>query len=198
MNYYSHTIHITNFDISDAYRLKNILQIGYLLSRNKLKEIIEDDDLNLSEETSLFNGMDYISLCDLNAEHNEYSAYNMYVKKGLSLLFSNRLEVIKPSIVNMRIGEILFGNDAHEMGMGKKRYSDLSDEVQVKDRVSLEYFEGILLPIQNFYRYHNEIYLVEYLGLLKEILNNNKYHVPIINLDTKKEIIIEKNKIKTI
>ena len=98
MNYYSHTIRVTNFDISDVYRVKNIFKIGYLLSRNKLKDIIYDEGINISETTALFNGMDYISLCDLTMEHDEYSAYNMYTKRGLSLIFNKKLPVIKPSI----------------------------------------------------------------------------------------------------
>jgi hypothetical protein len=190
MNYYSHTIRVTNFDISDVYRVKNIFKIGYLLSRNKLKDIIYDEDINISETTALFNGMDYISLCDLTMEHDEYSAYNMYTKRGLSLIFNKKLPVIKPSIVNMRIGDIIFGNDAHELGMGEKRYSDLADEVQVRDSISLDYMEGIILSLRSFYRHHNELYLIEYLNLLKEVINNSKYSVPIINLDSEKEIII--------
>jgi hypothetical protein len=198
MDYYSHTIRITNFNIYDAYRIDGILKIGYLLSRNKLKGLIDDDDRYLCEETALFNGMDYISLCDLSCIHNEYSAFNMYVKKGVSLLFSKRLEVIKPKIVSIQMGNAIFGDDAHKLGMGIERYSDLSDEVQVRDCVSMEYLKGILLSLHTFYHYHNEIYLVEYINLLKEILETNGYHVPIINLDTENEIIVEKEKIKTI
>ncbi len=198
MDYYSHTIRITNFDIHDAYLMGKILKSGYLLSRNKLKGLVDDHDRYLCEATALFNGMDYISLCDLSCVHEEYSAYNMYVKRGLSFLFSRELQVIKPKLVSIQMGNIIFGDDAHKMGMGVERYSDLPDEVQVRDCVSMKYLRGILFSLETFYRYHNEIYLVEYVKLLKEVLNMNGYSVPVINLDTENEIIIEKDKVKTI
>ncbi len=196
MDYYSHTLHITNFSIMDIYHMETILKSGYLLSRNNLKDVLYDTDINIGENTALFNGMDYISLCDLSKIHEEYSAYNMYVKNGLSLLFNKKIKVIEPTIVNIRMGNFIFGDDAHKLGMGVKRYSDLSDEVQVKDKLSLDYLEMIMLSLNKFYRYHNEEYLIVYLKLLKDLLLKYEKNIPIINLDTEREIKIEKNKIK--
>ena len=66
MNYYSHTIRISNFSFGDIEKVEDILKSGFIYSRRNLKNIPGSDIKLLGEETSLFNGMDYISLCDLS------------------------------------------------------------------------------------------------------------------------------------
>lgn len=195
MDYYSHTIRITNFSFIDIYHIENIFKTGYLLSRRNLKEILFKDDIQIGESSALFNGMDYISLCDLSKKHEEYSAYNMYTQNGLSLLFNKKIDVLIPKIVNIKAGNFIFGEDAHKLGMGIERYSDLSDEVQVKDKLSLDYLEGLMLSINRFNQFHKKEYLIKYLECLKLLLIRYEKDIPIINLDTENEILVEKIKV---
>lgn len=194
MEYYSHTIYITNFNNIDIFRLENILKTGYLFSRRILNSIFVNYDINISEKTALFNGMDYISLCDLSKVHEEYSAYNMYFKNGLSLLFDRNIDVVIPLLIKERIGELFSCNNVHDLGMGLIRYSDLSDEVQVKDKLSIEHLHGISLSINRFLHFHSEKYLIDYLKWLKYVLTKYEKNIPIINIDNYEEISLKKNK----
>ena len=196
MEYYSHTINITNFSLKDIDKVEEILKAGYIYSRRNLKDILHINKEELDEKNALFNGMDYVSLCDLSKKHREYSAYEMYVKRGLSFLFNKKIEVIVPSIVNIRVGTYSFISDAHYFGLSRGRYSDLYDEVQVKDKVSLNNLEGMILSLSSIKSYRGEDHLLEYLKLLKKVLILYQKNVPIINLDTEEEIYIEENKIK--
>lgn len=189
MEYYSHTIRITNFSFIDIEKVEDILISGYLYSRRNLQKILHINNITLSEETCLFNGMDYVSLCDLSKKGMDYSAYNMYVNRGLSFLFNKDMEVIIPTVINTRIDSYSFFGDAHMLGLGKERYSDLKDEVQVKDKVSLNYLEGMALSLNQMKKFHNNQYLIEYLKLLKDVLIRYQKNIPIINLDNQKEIM---------
>ena len=120
----------------------------------------------------------------------------MYVKRGLSLLFNKNIDVLRPIIVNTRLGGYSFFGDAHVLGMQTMRYSDLPDEVQVKDKLSLDNLEGMLLSVCQLKKFHNDLYLNEYLNKLKNILILYKKNIPIINLDTEEELIVENNKVK--
>ena len=195
MEYYSHTIRITNFNLIDIERVEQILKSGYIYSRRNLQNTINFDKERLGEETSLFNGMDYVSLCDLSKEKTDYSAYNMYVKRGLSFLFNKRIEVILPIIINTKVGGYSFFGDAHLFGLQEKRYSDLPDEVQIKDKISLSYLEGMAISVGQIEKYHEKDYVIEYLKLLKSVLTKYEKYVPIINIDTEKELLVDNHKI---
>ena len=179
LKYYAHSFNKTdNLMLSDITKLEDILKNGALLSRRKL---------GLSEEDALFNGMDYISLCDLGEEHDLYSAYNIYTMRGLSLLFDRDIKVIKPIYVKLSRNSLFAQEEMHDYGI-KGRYSDLMDEVQVKDELSLEYLRAISLSLKRIEFLHDKEYLKIYLSRIQEALNYYKYHVPIINLDDEQEI----------
>ena len=149
-------LHTINNMFSDYYIpkrqkavLESILKSGEVLSR-RLQG-------NNSEITN-FSGLDYISLSDYekryvsNKEESHYNSYYAYVKCGLSLCFPHdKLKVIEPTIIgvcskNRRDYEIM-----RDLGMCEdERFTDLPDEVQVKDRISLDIMNGILFPVDNF------------------------------------------------
>lgn len=129
--------------------LESILKSGYVLSR-RLQG-------NFSDVTN-FAGLDYISLTNYekryisNKEESHYNSYYSYVKSGLSLCFPHEsIEVIEPTIIgvcsrNRRGFEIM-----RELGMcDDERFTDLPDEVQVKDRIPLDKMNGILFPVDNY------------------------------------------------
>ena len=179
LNYYGHTIgSIFNYGLTDLDVLNRIFECGCVLSRNRL---------GLLKQDALFNGMDYISLCDLGEEHDLYSAYNIYTMRGLSLLFDRDIKVIKPIYVKLSRNSLFAQEEMHDYGI-KGRYSDLMDEVQVKDELSLEYLRAISLSLKRIEFLHDKEYLKIYLSRIQEALNYYKYHVPIINLDDEQEI----------
>ena len=179
MNYYAHTISAReNFMIDDIGKLEDVLKSGYILSRRKLK---------LSEGDALFNGMDFISLCDLMAKRERYSAYNLYTKKGISLLFDHDIEVIKPTLISPPKNDFFIACDyMHKLGKGKVRYSDLPDEVQVKDELSLAYLRALSLSLKEIQRVHRDNYIESYLDVMYSLTRQYNYPVPIINLDDEK------------
>lgn len=181
--YYAHTIRISNFRVRDFDNLEKILKSGYLLSRKRQRQN-GDKSIDTSILTALFNGMNYISLCDLSASHDGNSAYDMYTKRGLSLLFDRDIEVIKPILVSQ--------NDYNYFNMqaflGKKRYSDLIDEVQVKDSLSLTHLKGMCLALSVFKSFYKDDYIDDYLKYLNILLEKYNYDVPIYNLDDSKII----------
>jgi hypothetical protein len=184
MNYYAHTItRFYRYDINIS-KLEQILASGYLLSRRKL---------GLEDEYVAFNGMDYISLCDLSVLHNDYSAYNIYTRNGLSLLFDKSISVIKPIIIEERIKSILeFSSKMNEIGRGKIRYSDLHDEVQVKDELSLCYLRGVSVSLDKIVELHDIEYAKKYLESIKRKLIEYNYDIPIYDIDCEEEVNIKK------
>lgn len=177
LKYYAHSFNKTdNLMLSDITKLEDILKNGALLSRRKL---------GLSEEDALFNGMDYISLCDLEKNHPKNSAYNLYVKRGLSLLFDKELKVIEPDYIYVDYNTLGSIDMIHYYGI-KGRYSDLIDEVQVKDEVSLNYLRGIMLSLSRMQYYYSEEYIYEYLKVVSYLLDKYHLDIPIINLDNEK------------
>ena len=177
LKYYAHSFSKTdNLMLSDFTKLEDILKNGYLLSRRKL---------GLSEEEALFNGMDYISLCDLEKKHPKNSAYNLYIKRGLSLLFDKKIEVVEPDYIYVDYNTIGSIDMMHYYGI-KGRYSDLIDEVQVKDEVSLNYLRGIMLSLSRMQYYYTDEYIEEYLKVVSYLLDKYHLDIPIINLDNEK------------
>lgn len=186
LKYYAHTFSkYHDFMLFDLESLENILKSGFLLSRRKL---------NLPKEDALFNGMDYISLCDLEKEHSDNSAYNLYVKRGASLLFSKDFNVIHPTIIQLDRRHINLEKKIYELSL-KGRFSDLDDEVQVKDQLSLEYLKGLLISISAIKSCHSDEYIISYLGYMKELCIEYRYIVPLINLDDEQVIELSKKKL---
>ncbi len=187
-NYYAHTIRVSDYDRYDLDILEKIFKCGYILSRNGLNKIGEKG-VKVSLETALFNGMDYVSLCDLSKRHDYYSAYEMYVKRGLSLLFSHGIRVLEPIIIEKNLRNLDYINNMHNLGIGVDRYSDLLDEVQVKNEISLAYLKGLSLSINSFLKSNSEEYLRYYLKNVKYLLMKYNYKIPIYNIDTGEKIL---------
>lgn len=132
-------------------RLRHILKSEYLLSRR---------NLGLIDNKSLFNGLDYISLCDYekrtieNPDREMYNAYYAYIMFSMSLIFpKSELEILETKYINKALaGNSFFEYLMHKYGESKnKRYSDYPDEIQIKDRISLEHLLGITYPLASTY-----------------------------------------------
>lgn len=150
---YLHTINNLYSDYYNPKRQKATLE-SILKSREVLSRRLQG---NFSDFTN-FAGLDYISLSDYekrfvsNKEESHYNSYYSYVLKGLSLAFPHdSIKVIEPTIIgvcsrNRRDFEIM-----RNLGLIEdERFTDLPDEVQVKDRLSLENMNGLLFPVDNY------------------------------------------------
>lgn len=190
-NFYLHAI---SFDFNelnkeDLILLNDILKSGYLYSREKL---------NIESEFVGFNGLKYISLCDYSkrkekALHDspifkDYNSYNACIRDSLSLILKKgNYKIIKPELT---YPHVFSAQDAYEVNyLGRledERYTDMPDEVQVKDQLSLENLVGISLPISyNLTNGLNIRELRKYLCLLREVLKeNNREGLPVYDLDT--------------
>ncbi len=175
-SYYLHAIDCQNDNLFDGDRslntLKTILDSGELKSK-RLRGITD-------KSYGGWNGLDYISLCDYRRKDNRpydndkflkgYTSYEIYIKKSLSfILKKNKICAIKPKLVE----PIIFDWDSHyimyELGNSKfGRFSDLLDEVQVKDRISFDRIKGMTVPI--------EFMITEYKPFLKS--DNDKIMSP--------------------
>ena len=184
--YYAHAIKISNFKVKDFDNLEKILKSGHLLSRMKQRKL-GDRSLNTSIITAAFNGINYISLCDLKMSHEGHSAYDMYIKRGLSLLIDRDIPVIKPILIDEN--DYTYYN--MKVFLGKACYSNLVDEVQVKDKISLEHLKGMCLSLSVFKSFYDEDYINDYIKYLNILLNKYNYDVPIYNLDDREKIKIK-------
>ncbi len=192
-------------------KLEKIIQDGYLYSRRLQKD--------LDRTKGGFQGLDYISFCD-NEKKNArpyqgrgfykgYTAYQCYIAKSLSLGFKKEhLKIIIPTL----IAPTIFDWDSLEtmriLGLEKKRYSDMPDEVQIKNKVSLKNLVCLTLPIhlmQNNKRglIYTENQVLDHLATINSILTEHELNVPIYdlfsrtNLDKEEKVrkVIQKYKI---
>ena len=156
-----------------------------------------------------FCALDYISLCDsdktedYNTGRKMYNGFQQYIRVSLSLVFDKEIvekeaEILVPILVRncslnyQRLREMNFYGECEE------RYSDLPDEVQVKDRLSLDGLIALSFPTENFSRLYSlrsrkkrvEL-LKDEIKCLKEILDNHGYDMSIYDIDTFDEMTDE-------
>lgn len=174
-------------------QLENILQSGALLSRRYYKNIYVS---NIG-----FNGLDYVSLCDyalrdLQGIHPEdgsklYTSYHCYIERTVSLLFAKQgIDAITPVLVpSIDMSDFKDVKRMETLGLSETtRYSDMPDEVQVKDFVSLQHLRGVTLPCS--YLLEKEDSLQEQrkkirvlLKKVRNLLEQYQYSVPVYNLE---------------
>lgn len=167
--------------------LEKILKSGELLSAN-----LRGGDCRYN-----FCGGDYISLSDyekkdqgkgLKKTYNSFYQYSIY---GPSIMIpKNEIEVIEPIVLD-RIIVFYSGykNMMMELGLSDERYTDLEDEVQVKDRVSLDKMCGMTIPtacMLRFFKNYKENCIMAYdeIQKIRELFDKYGYDVPFYDIDT--------------
>lgn len=132
--------------------LEKILKSNAVLSRK-----------NQGLEGSMnFCGEDYISLSDYEKreqyKEDFYNSYYQFVRFYTSIIFpKNKIDVVEPCILEDKIADYS-DSISYMMKLGEskdERYTDLDDEVQAKDRISLDNMSGIMIPsyeIMNFWK----------------------------------------------
>ncbi len=192
-------LHTINNGYSDFYKpkrqkyvLESILKSGKVLSRRK--QGYKDGEINTN-----FAGMDYISLSDYekrfvcNKEKNYYNSYYAYVRRGLSLSFPQEsLKVIEPTIIGICNKNSMGFVYMRELGLCEtERFTDLPDEVQAKDEISLDSLNGITFPTREymcsrlFTGKKKMLELMrEEIDSIKELLDKYNYNVDVYDIDT--------------
>lgn len=146
-----------------------------------------------------FAGFDYISFYDNllryakpyenNKFYRGYKSYSSYVANSLSLGFKrDDIEIIKPTL----IAPVVFDWDSMEMMriLGKSdtcRYSDMPDEIQVKDKVSLKNLVCLTLPVHLMVQNKKGIIydssdIYDCVNYIKNLLMKYDYEVPVYDL----------------
>ena len=185
---------------SDCYN--EVMTQSYLERILKSKALLSRRLLNDKRETC-FNGLDYISLCDYSKRKmhflGEINSYEAYIKYSLSLLFpKEKLPLIVPEMIDIASRGDYYTN-MKTLGLtSKKRFSDMADEVQVKDSISLDLMTGITLPIDKMINrnINTEKNIKNILKQIKKIilmLDKYNYMVPLYDIDTFERVDSESN-----
>ncbi len=189
---YMHSINHNYFNSKrDIQKLSYILRRGYLLSLARQGKQI----------SSGFAGLDYISLCDYSKRNitnnglSYYNAYYQYIRHGISLCFDKNIidqkyNVIVPNLIDApKKNKIYYCMNV--LGNEEERYSDLPDEVQIKDFISLRDLSYITYPCEEFF--YSKLFirqeskrkkLKEELNNLREILLSHDLNLRIYDIDS--------------
>lgn len=187
---YLHALHASSIEYSSKKTLElleKILKSGALLSSRQSGQKCGNN----------FSGCDHISLCDYERRNRgkgfkkTYNAFYQYAVFDPSIMLpKGEFEVIEPIVLPKMI---MFYSGAmsvmKELGMSEERYTDLEDEVQVKDRVSIEKMCGFTMPTYEFLRMFKSVEhdaKVTYQEVLKykELLDKYGYNVPFYDINT--------------
>lgn len=180
------------------------------IQTQKILNSILSDDAILSlrlqkkfEYSYSFSGIDYISLCDYDKRklaHKEdrlYNSFNSYIRHSLSIVLKKEnIEAINPVVIPISTKNGKGYINMQRLGNFNNtniRYTDMPDEVQVKNCVSLKEMTAITLPthllIHKFCRDTTNINEVEYeVDILSELLKHYGYNIPIYDIDTFKNL----------
>ena len=145
-NIYLHAINAKyEYDsVSTRVVLYKILKCNALLSLRKQRRFNKGG----------FAGRDYISLCDyskkdiVNNGVEEYNSFYGYIRNSLSLMLPKEgIEVVTPQLVDICTNSGYAFRKMELLGKSKTtRYSDMPDEVQVKDEILLDNLLGLTFP----------------------------------------------------
>lgn len=192
---YLHTVNNRNFNSR-----RDISTVSYILDCNSLLSLRNQ---GISESIS-FAGLDHISLCDYekkNITNNGnlfYNSFYSYIRHGISFAFDKKTleevyEVKRPTILEVYNSFLMnyYRQYMKALGNEEKRYSDLPDEVQIKDKISLDYLSFITYPCEEFFdsrlffRYTTKRKkLIEEINSLRSVLISHGKDLDIYDINT--------------
>lgn len=174
------------------------------LSRKRLIEVIKSgyiyskENLNSNVDRRVYNGWnsyDYISLCalgkilelDQNSEEFIGSAFNTYISHSISFAFdASDLKILDTTYIPMDAYKKMSKEELYKLSTQIQRYSTMKDEVQVKDKISLESAKAVNIPfdyLQKSLGYEEA--LIE-LDKIRTILKNNFINVPLYDISKRR------------
>lgn len=178
--------------------LAKILKCGALLSLRKQKR-----GTNFG-----FSGIDYISLCDYEKrmlgqrEDHLYNSFHGYISNSLSFVFpKDKIDVIEPIILDEICNKTKEGyRKMQKLGKSKnERYSDMPDEVQVKDKLLLKKNMSAMTFPTHKLMFTNEtidstVNYIEYeLNQIRYINDRYGINVPIFDINTLESLDSKEN-----
>lgn len=178
-------------------KLEEILKDKHLYSR-RMQGVTEKEFIN-------FSGLDYISFCDRKLRFakpyqntpflKHYTVYDNYISSSLSLGFDRKgIDVISTELVEPIAISCMPEVTIEKYGLSSDlRYSDMADEVQVKDKVSLGNLKCLTLPVHLMInRYANIIYdcgdICKCVDEINCLMSDYNYSVPIYDLHSKEKL----------
>lgn len=105
-----------------------------------------------------YNGLDYISVCEGERFYKylvrKESAFKLFIKNNFCFILSSDISVVKPKYLNWNHFKH-YSDLVNYMNLFPDyQFSDLFDEWQVKDEISLDYVIGLGLPLKSLIRTH--------------------------------------------
>ena len=204
-NVYMHTVNNRNFvSRRDIENLQYILHVGYLYSRRKQGY----------KSSSTFSGLDYISLSDFTKKDQTndgllyYNAFYSYTRLGIAVSFPKEIidknyEVIIPELLSGVKQEGVIEYNMASLGNGVTRYSDLPDEVQIKDQVAMKDALYVTYPCTEFLetqfltRKENKAKkLIHEINELKKVIQSQNYNLDVYDIDS--EILLNEEGIEKV
>ena len=199
-NYYLHAVH-SNSDstFDDKIILTSLVQVlksKKILSKRKMKD--------LSLKKGGWNGLDYISICDYSKrnaptfENREYykgyNAYELFIKNSIAFILEKEgIEGITPTLMPPAVFDYDSLEEMRILGNHPtKRFSDLPDEIQVKDEISLDQMIGMTIPIEKMMEMYSKEEIISFLKRVKYLLR--KYHRPQELYDLESQILLIEEK----
>jgi len=173
--YYFHGFRNCNLET-----LYKVLECGFILPRKDIKETLEN-------ETNLYNGENWISLCQKSLA-DDFMA-RRYTTSYDEIIYNNLCVVIDSNLKDV-VDTIYIPSDYFYEDMRKKlvydqsrvRYSSFIDEVQTDEPISIKNFLAIGYPLNRFKEKETIEHNIEELekkleqaGLNIPILNSSMY-----------------------
>lgn len=160
--------------VDDLLTMLKIIDCGYIKSKRLLGYGKEND----------FNGLDYISLCkkeaDFMYEDGKTNSYDNYIKNSFCFIISDSIDAKKCNYID--ISKCSSEQMKKISGNQDIRYSDMFDEWQVKNSISITDIVGIGLPLNYLNKmknYYSSLdFQLERIYLLASMLN-----IDIVNTD---------------
>ena len=181
--------------------LEDILKSEALLSFNKQISKYGKNRYRERDGRIGFNGVDYISLCDYEKRYERfpdrrhYNSFHAYILYSLAIIFpKDKLSVITPELICID-DELDFFIEMARCGLSKtKQYSDMADEVQVKDIIPLSLMSGVTIPLDKLDRifYTSSMYLdiaLKEIDKLATLLLKYGYDIPIYDIKSTESLL---------
>lgn len=173
--------------------LESILKEGAILSRS----IMNDKQIELSSHEYIgYNGYDYISVCKKYYSNEISDCYEEYIRNNIGLIIVNPINITETKLINSNDGVTKNFNNYYKQFYDEQvRYSDLTGEFQVYQKIPLKNIIAITYPltilindIENSYMsekeriIHYRNIIMEYYNLVK-LLKKYDINKPIIDLE---------------
>lgn len=186
--------------------LESILNAGAILSRS----LMNDKQLEISNHEYIgYNGYNYISVCKKYYNSELSDCYDEYIRNNISLVIINPTNLSNTQLIHSNDKDSNnyqdYYNNYHNCNA---RYSDLTGEFQVYEKIPLKNIVAISYPltmlindIENSYM-SNEEKITNYRKTildyyhLNELLKKYKINKPIIDLENWKLVNDNLDKVK--